>query len=356
MSDAPPPEAPLDPSVEPGVAPSPSSRFRAALLGWLLFAALGLALGVTGVVDGFGLPVPLMIALVVARVLDRHLAAVAPTLRALAVGGAALGAVAAVVVLRWRITLFDMSPVALAVVLGGIAVVTALGITRRTRALVTRPLDLDPDSAVHVVSGLGFVAALLFTATAFIDLQGEPAASLPLDVTDPIVALLGDGALALAGVGFMLTRGVRDTLARLDLRPLRPRALGAALVIAAAFHGGVWMLERVEGVVFPSLAALEDCFDYEFVGLPPVLGGVLLSIGVGIGEEMLFRGAMQPRFGILPSAALFAAFHVQYQIPGIVMIFLVGVGMGLIKRRTSTTFTAAVHVLYDIGAFVLPDF
>lgn len=276
---------------------------RTALLGWLLFAALCLALEVMGVVDGLALPLPLMIALVVARVLDPHRAAVAPTLR----------------------------------------------------ALVTRPLGLDPGSAVHVVSGLGFVAALLFTATTFVELQGGRAASLPLDVTDPVVALLGDGALALAGVGFMLTRGVRETLARLDLRPLRPRALAGAVVIAAAFHGGVWVLEHVEGTVFPDLAALEDRFDYEFVGLPPALGGVLLSIGVGIGEEMLFRGAMQPRFGILRTAALFAAFHVQYQIPGIVMVFLVGVGMGLIKRRTSTTFTAAVHVLYDIGAFLLPD-
>jgi hypothetical protein len=277
---------------------------RTGLLGWLLFAALCVALEVTGVVDGLALSVPFMIALVVARVLDHHLAAV----------------------------------------------------PRAVRALVTRPLDLDPDSAVHVVSGLGFVVALLFTATAFVDLQGAPADALPLVVTDPIVALLGDGAVALAGVGFMLTRGVRDTLARLDLRPLRPRALLGAAVIAAAFHGGVGVLEHVEGVVFPGLAALEDRFDYEFVGLPPVLGGVLLSIGVGIGEEMLFRGAMQPRFGLLPTAALFAAFHVQYQIPGIVMIFLVGVGMGLIKRRTSTTFTAAVHVLYDVGAFLLPDF
>ena len=35
---------------------------------------------------------------------------------------------------------------------------------------------------------------------------------VPLDLTDSLVALLGDGALAFAGVGFLQTRGVRATL------------------------------------------------------------------------------------------------------------------------------------------------
>jgi hypothetical protein len=326
-----------------------------AVLGWLLFGALCLVLEVTGVVDGLALPVPLMIALVLARALETRLAAVAAVLRALAFSFVALCFVGAAVVLRWRIGVLDMSPSALAVVLGGLGVLTTVAAWRRARALLLRPLGLDPDSAVHLVSGLGFVLALLFTVTSFIDLQGERPEPVPLGVADALVALLGDGALALAGVGFLQTRGLSATLARLDVRPIRPRALGAVVVIAAAFHGGVWVLERMESVLLPGLAALEDRFDYEFVGLPPVLGGVLLSIGVGVGEELLFRGAMQPRLGVVPTAILFAAFHVQYQLPGIVMIFLVGVGIGLIKNRTSTTFTAAVHVLYDIGAFLLPD-
>jgi hypothetical protein len=71
-----------------------------------------------------------------------------------------------------------------------------------------------------------------------------------------------------------------------------------------------------------------------------------------VGEEILFRGALQPRLGIGLSAALFAVLHVQYQIPGILMIFAVGVGLGLVKRRTSTTFTIVVHVVYDLAAFL----
>jgi membrane protease YdiL (CAAX protease family) len=333
----------------------PSPGGGKAVLGWLTFAALCLALEVMGVVDGLALPVPLIIALVLARAIGARLAIIAGALRALALGLVVLCVLSAAAVLRWRIGLLDMSPSALAVVLGGLGGVFTIAAWRRARAVLLRPFGLDPDSAVHLVSGLAFVLALLFTAVSFIDLQGEPPEPVPLGVGDTLVALVGDGALALAGVGFLQTRGLSATLARLAVRPIRPRALMAVVVIAAGFHGAVWVLERMESVFLPGLAALEDRFDYQFVGLPPVLGGVLLSIGVGVGEELLFRGAMQPRFGIVPTAILFAAFHVQYQLPGIVMIFLVGVGIGLIKNRTSTTFTAAVHVLYDIGAFLLPD-
>jgi membrane protease YdiL (CAAX protease family) len=206
---------------------------------------------------------------------------------------------------------------------------------------------------VHVVSGMGFVIALLFTATAFVEFQDAPSDRVPLDLTDSLVALLGDGALAFAGVGFLQTRGVRATLARLDIRAIGVRGFLAALLVAAVFHAVVAGLEQVESALFPHLAVLEDRFDYDFIGVPPALGSILLSLGVGVGEELLFRGAMQPRFGVVATAVLFAAFHVQYQVPGILMIFLVGLGLGLIKRRTSTTFTAVVHVLYDIGAFLI---
>jgi len=41
---------------------------------------------------------------------------------------------------------------------------------------------------------------------------------------------------------------------------------------------------------------------------------------------------------------------------GMLVIVLIGVTLGVLKERTSTTFTAFVHVLYDVGAVLLPDF
>src|SRR2546425_13102461 len=103
------------------------------------------------------------------------------------------------------------------------------------------------------------------------------------------------------------SRGAAATLARLDLRPLRLRHLGWALGIAVLFHVGVTVMEWTEGVVLPDLHALEDRFDYEFIGIPPLVGAALVSLAAGVGEEILFRGALQPRLGVVLTAALFAS-------------------------------------------------
>jgi membrane protease YdiL (CAAX protease family) len=329
---------------------------RAALVGWLVFAAICIALEVTGVVSGLAVTVPLMLVLIVARLLDAHAgrAALGRALRRLGIVVATVSAVLAAAAFHWRAGMFGLSPFVAVPLLATTGIVSVLMLSRRARALVLRPFGLDPGSAVHVVSVLAFVIALVFTVTAFMESQREVSSDpVPMDVGDALVALVGDGALALAGVGFLQTRGVRATRERLDIRPLGLRAVVGAVLVAAALHAMVAALEEVENVLLPDLAALEDRLDYEFVGISPLLGGIALSIGVGVGEELLFRGALQPRFGIVASAALFAAFHVQYQVPGILMIFLVGLALGIVKRRTSTTFTIVVHILYDAAAFVL---
>ena len=170
------------------------------------------------------------------------------------------------------------------------------------------------------------------------------------------MSVMSDVTLALAGVGFGLTRGFRESLARLGVRSITRRHIVMAVVVAAAFQVIVGGLEYLESLLLPSVHALEDRFGYEFVGLPPWVGAVLASIAAGVGEEVLFRGALQPRLGIVLTAILFGALHVQYQVPGMIVIVLIGVGLGIVKERTSTTFCALVHVLYDMGAFLLPDF
>lgn len=332
---------------EPGGAPA---RRWPGLLVWALVCVVYTALEVAGVVDGLALPVPLIVALVVARA-----AAGRRWARPLA-GAAAMSAMAgALAIWRLRIEVLDASPSMLALGVGLAGLATAGGLVRRVRTALLPGLGLDPDSGVHTVTAIAGVLTLVFAVLAFLALQAELEEAVPLYASEPLVSLLGDGALALAGVGFLLSRGVPAARARLDLRPLRLRGVVAALVVAAVFHGVIGLMEYAEGLVLPEIHAREDRFRYEFVNVPPLLGAVLVSLAAGVGEELVFRGALQPRLGIVLTSLLFAAVHVQYQIPGIVMIFLMGVGLGLLKQRTSTTFTACVHVFYDIGAFLLPD-
>ena len=68
----------------------------------------------------------------------------------------------------------------------------------------------------------------------------------------------------------------------------------------------------------------------------------------GIGEEILFRGAAQPRLGLPLTALLFAAVHTQYTVsPALVHIFVTGLLLGVVRRRANTTTAIAVHASYN---------
>ncbi len=328
-------------------------RLWPGALAWAVICAVYLLLEHLGIGGGLDLPVPLVMALVVARIVDQR-----PSLRRW-VRFAALGLVtagAALIVLAWwshgTVPLLDPSTL--------MAVVTATGalaafLVPRVRRALLAPLGLDPTSAVHVVTAIAVLVTLVGSVVLFVELQSGPDETIYFHPFESAASLLSDAALALAGIGFLLTRGVRAAIERLDLRPIRLRQVVIALAVAGGFLLMVGVMERVESVWFPGLHAREDRFDYQFVGVSPLLGAVVLSVAAGVGEELVFRGALQPKLGVLPTAVVFAAVHVQYQIPGLLMIFVVGLGLGIAKRYSSTTFTVCVHVFYDIGAFLLPD-
>jgi membrane protease YdiL (CAAX protease family) len=355
VSDAPSPEFVPDAVIAiPAPDVVPRRRLWPGVLAWLAICAAFLIADFFHLVDGLDLPVPLVIALVLARVVDER-----PRLRrwirtgALVVAVIGFGLACVAWLSRARVPLPD--PTALA----GIAAATALlgaFTVRRLRRAVLSPIGLDPSSAVHTVVVIAVAVTLITSVVVFVGLQDTPDETIYFHPSDSAVSLLSDAALALAGIGFLLTRGVRASIRRLDLRRMRVRQLVLAVALAAAFLVVVGVMERVESVWLPAVHAREDRFDYEFVGVPPLVGAILLSVAAGIGEELVFRGALQPRLGVILTAAVFAGVHVQYQIPGLLMIFLVGLGLGLIKRYSSTTFTVCVHVFYDVGAFLLPDF
>lgn len=322
------------------------------LLVWLLVCAVFVGLEVAGLAEGTALPVPFIVALVVACALGewpwarRHRTLVVAVV---AVGTAALG-----LAVWWHgLQPPLLSPGEAAAGLLGVVAAMLVLTPRRVREALLPPLGLDPGSPVHAVVLVGAIATLASSVMLFLELRGEAAAKVPFYATDSIVAVVTDGAVALAGVGFMLTRGLRAVRERLDLRPLAARHAAWALVAAIVFHVVVAGLEWTESVLLPEVHELEDRFDYEFVGIPPLIGAVLVSVAAGVGEEVLFRGALQPRVGVVASATLFAALHVQYQVPGVLMILAVGLALGVLKRWTSTTFTVLVHVLYDLGAFLI---
>jgi membrane protease YdiL (CAAX protease family) len=85
-----------------------------------------------------------------------------------------------------------------------------------------------------------------------------------------------------------------------------------------------------------------------------VLINVLLFASAGLGEEILFRGAIQPRFGIVLTAAFWALVHTQYQLSFVVLgLFMVGILFGLIRKHMSTTPAIIAHALYNAAVVLL---
>jgi hypothetical protein len=163
-------------------------------------------------------------------------------------------------------------------------------------------------------------------------------------------SLVGYVVLALASVGWLVRRPLRETLARLGLTPVRLRELaviGAGVAALWLFNAGS---EWAQKTVFPTLWADDQKF---IESLAQVMGPgqmVLLGLSAGVGEEITLRGALQPRLGIVLTSLLFAALHVQYSWYGIASIFVFGLILGVIRQRSSTTAAILVHMLYDVLA------
>jgi hypothetical protein len=69
---------------------------------------------------------------------------------------------------------------------------------------------------------------------------------------------------------------------------------------------------------------------------------------VGIGEELLFRGALQPRYGIILTSILFALLHSQYGFTFITLgTFVLGCVLGVLAKRYGTTHSIIAHSLYN---------
>jgi uncharacterized protein len=82
--------------------------------------------------------------------------------------------------------------------------------------------------------------------------------------------------------------------------------------------------------------------------LSAVLFALLIGVGAGLGEETLFRGAVQPVLGIPLTSVLFTSMHVQYG-PSLLLgyIFVLSIGLGLLRRYVNTTASFLAHAGYN---------
>ena len=215
----------------------------------------------------------------------------------------------------------------------------------------------DWRSPVHRVGGLLALALLSWSLWRMLALNADGGATYFAGDRAGILANLAAAtlinvALASIGVGWGIRRRGSSVCSRLGLRwPtlgdwLAGLCMGALIYVAATL--AATMLPSSASADYVGARALFD----EIKG--SMAAALLLAILSGAGEEILFRGALQPVFGILLSSILFTFTHAHYGFsPQLMLLFFVSVGFGLARRRVSTTAAIITHASYNFAPFLL---
>ncbi len=239
-----------------------------------------------------------------------------------------------------------------------VAVLAFLCLVPAVRRLLARLLPIDPGSPVHATA-LVFV---IYLAAGSLSLFLAP----PAAVLEGLEAVgIGSGALvsqqalmllfALAGVGLAVRRNVPQTLARLGLRRPTLRHLALAAGLVALFLAMDIAISAVWERLWPlNYQMVEESNRRLFAPFGSLPGAVLLGLAAGIGEETLFRGALQPRLRIPLTALVFTLGHVQYTLsPALAQILFIGLLLGWLREKTNTTTCVLAHAGYNFVGAVL---
>lgn len=209
----------------------------------------------------------------------------------------------------------------------------------------------NPNSAVHATA-LALTGYLIGNTLATLSqggLEGLATTAEEASLVDVLASQFIFAALGLLGVGILIRRGGDSLRQRLGLeRPTRAQLLLGlvailVLVIAQAIAGLVWTL------IDPQQAELLDSISATLLGdIDSVWEWFLLALATGLGEEILFRGALQPVFGLTATSIIFAIAHVQYGLtPVTLFVFFLAIVLGLIRHRSNTTIAIFVHFGYN---------
>jgi membrane protease YdiL (CAAX protease family) len=223
------------------------------------------------------------------------------------------------------------------------------------RKLLARFTPMDPNSPIDLC-GLTFVlwipAFLIIAAiqSGPADVGNAGATSLTENAFYLILNALTFVAIAYVCVGYRIYRTGDEATKRLGLTvpSLKIVAISVAMVIPAFI---ISMIGSALTVAFqPDVVDnLNDTMDQMTTGLDNPIGALLIGLTAGIGEEVLFRGAIQPRFGIVIAALFWTALHVQYDISFMMLgLFGVGVLFGLQRKYFGTTSAVITHAAYNI--------
>lgn len=227
------------------------------------------------------------------------------------------------------------------------------------RRFLAHFIKIDPRRVVHAVA-LSYTMLILVnlwvTLAIGLDALADALAADPGMTTNALVGMTWTQDLLLAfmafiGIGWLVRRDWRHSLNRLGLVLPTWRQALLSVLLAGVFVVTLllmeWLLARF-GIGFD-----EDVqrVTEQIVGpLMMTIPGILtLGLAAALGEELVFRGALQPRFGLLLTAILFALLHSNYGITlSTAVVLVLGLVLGWQRIRYNTSSAMITHATYNI--------
>ncbi|MFZ4827129.1 MAG: CPBP family intramembrane glutamic endopeptidase, partial [Phototrophicaceae bacterium] len=170
----------------------------------------------------------------------------------------------------------------------------------------------------------------------------------PFDLLLQLVVFV---SIAFMGVGIGVRRDLSATLERLGIRlPTMGDwvwgGITALLCLALLVAFSVWNQAFNPSEITDQQTIASDQLMVA-LGQSYAMAG-LAALSAGVGEEVLFRGALQPIFGILPTAIFFGLLHSQYLFtPLLILVIMLGCVMGILRRLRNTTSAIIAHFSYN---------
>jgi membrane protease YdiL (CAAX protease family) len=241
----------------------------------------------------------------------------------------------------------DVGPVMLATGLG-----LSLPLVPSFRVAISRYVPIDPASPVDMSGLCVFLGVLGLLITTTLNAPAPEKVSSPVDYGQLIGTMLSFVSLAYAIVGLGLRRSLSEANERLGLRRPTMQVVGiacGALVLALVINGlagGLTAIFQKETSDQINQSLQEMTNDVQ-----NPLGAIMIGVMSAVGEECFFRGALQPKFGIVLTSLVFALLHTQYGFSFVTLGVLgMGIIFGLLRRRYGTVAPMITHCLVNVIA------
>ncbi|MFC2037416.1 lysostaphin resistance A-like protein [Chloroflexota bacterium] len=247
---------------------------------------------------------------------------------------------------------------ALAIAASLTSILAFLPLIPPVRRWLATVLPIDPDSIVHttaLVFAIYQIGLSLGQIALIGDLENLIEAELVLTIWDVLWTGVPLVLFALVGVGLFIRRDGQGTFQRLGLR----RPTWKQLILATGVTGLLLTFDYGMNLAWQEVdpagyGVLERVTESLFGGLMTVSGAIVLGLSAGISEELLFRGAVQPRMGLLLATFLFAIGHLQYGLTlATLEVFIIGLVLGLMRNWTHTTICILIHAGYNTAGVLL---